>query len=281
MQARPKHWLKNVFILVPIAYARHMLVWPSLLLVAQCFAAFCLISSAVYTFNDILDADMDRLHPTKCRRPIASGKITKKAGAVYSALLFLAGFSLTVIGQKEYMVALFAAVYALINVAYSLWLKHVAVADCFCIAAGFVLRIYAGGAQSGDAISEWLLLTMTAISLFMAFGKRRGEMMQLAAQAAEPAASRRVLESYHVDLLHGIVYMCAGLSVVFYALWSMDSGSRMVYTVPLVIFIVCKYLQVLHSGANHGDPASVILGNKALMASAAVFALLTVALLYL
>ena len=274
--ARPKHWLKNVLIFVPLLYA-HKLFEPLLLrTTVLTFVAFCLLSSAVYVINDIVDSARDRQHPVKSRRPIAAGQVGRGQAVCFAAALFAAGFALPLFGGGTDLILLFAACYVLLNLAYSFWLKHVAIVDCFCIAAGFVLRIYAGGAASGDAITEWLFLTMAAASLFMAFGKRCGEMLHV----KDIDKTRTVLRRYNVGFLNGMIFVCAGLAIIFYALWAMANDVRMVYTVPFVIFIVCRYLLNLHSKTSQGDPTSVILSDKVLLAAVGIFGVVSVALLY-
>jgi 4-hydroxybenzoate polyprenyltransferase len=245
--------------------------------VVRCFLAFCLISSAVYVINDIIDAPKDRLHPEKCSRPIANGKIKVSIAVVYAVGLLAAGISLTLFGYGDYYVLLFASIYFILNLAYSFGLKNIAIVDCFCIAAGFILRIFAGGAAGNAPISEWLFLTMVAATLFMAFGKRRGEMVQV----SDSGTTRKVLESYDLNFVNGMIYTCAGLSVVFYALWAIQSVPTMIYTVPLIIFIICKYLLIVHGKSSNGDPTSVILGDKGLMTAILLFGVISVLLLYL
>jgi 4-hydroxybenzoate polyprenyltransferase len=274
--ARPRHWLKNILIFIPLLYA-HNLTQPGLLLLTcQCFVAFSLVASAVYVLNDIADANSDRRHPIKGKRPIASGQVLIKQAVIYAIVLFLAGFSLTVAGYGKFSVLLFAALYAVLNIVYSYLLKHYVIIDCFCIAAGFLLRVFAGGAASGSTVSEWLFLTMIAASLFMAFGKRRGEMMQI----SDNTSSRKVLASYDLPFLNGMIFACAGLAVVFYALWAMSNIASMIYTVPIIIYIVSKYLLIVHSQVSHGDPTSIIMGDKGLLAAIGVFGVLSLVLLY-
>jgi len=274
--ARPKHWLKNLLIFLPLLYARNLANPDLLMLTAMCFVVFCFISSGVYIVNDIIDVEKDRQHPIKNTRPIASGIVEISEAVVFALFLFVLGFSVAILGWSNYLVALFALSYILLNLAYSFFLKHYAIVDCFCIAAGFTLRIYAGSAASNDRITEWLFLTMIAVSLFMAFGKRRGEMMLV----ADVVMTRKVLASYDLQFLNGAVFACAGLTIVFYSLWAVTSVSAMIYTVPLVIFIICKYLLVVHNCNSFGDPTSVILGDKTLLVTIGIFGLLSTILLY-
>jgi len=275
---RPKHWLKNGLLFVPILYAHNLFELNLLLQVVWAFMAFCLLSSAIYVVNDLADAERDRRHPTKRQRPIASGQVGRRQAVCLAILLFLGGFSLAILGSNTIFVFLFALSYVLLNLAYSFWLKHHAIIDCFCIAAGFVLRIYAGGAANdGGGITGWLFLTTTAVSLFMAFGKRRGEMIHMTGDNT----TRNVLGSYNLHFLNGVIFVCAGLSIVFYSLWAMSNVPAMIYTVPPVIFIVCKYLLIVHGEASCGDPISVVLGDKTLLAAIGIFSVLSVTLLYL
>jgi 4-hydroxybenzoate polyprenyltransferase len=272
-QLRPKNWLKNVFVFIPLIFALELLNVEKLMPTTMMFATFCLASSAVYIFNDIRDVENDRLHPVKSNRPIASGTIGIKAAVVFAVILTAAAFGLAFYVNALAMLVI--ALYVAENILYSAYLKHRPIFDCFCIATGFILRVYAGSFASGGGVSDWLFLTVVAMSLFMAFGKRRGEILKVSA-----ANRRPVLEYYDLDFLNGMMFACAGLSVVFYALWAMNRGMYMIYTVPIIIFIVCKYLLILHENDSHGDPTSVILNSKALISACGAYALLTIVLLY-
>jgi len=272
---RPKHWLKNVLIFFPLLYSGYLTQSNMLIASIQCFIAFCLVSSAVYVINDIADAPKDRLHPEKCKRPIAAGQIGIRAAVALAVFLGLIGLALSAFGYGNYYVLLCAVLYVLLNLLYSFFLKNLVVIDCFCIATGFLLRVYAGGAAGNIHISEWLFLTILAISLFMAFGKRRGEML-----TNVNGVTRVALVGYDMGFINGIVFSCAGMAVIFYALWAMAETSLMIYTVPLVIFIVCKYLLNVYGAVSSGDPVTTILGDKGLMVSVLLFALVSAVLLY-
>jgi 4-hydroxybenzoate polyprenyltransferase len=258
---------------VPLVFSLELTALPKLFAAVLALLAFCLVSSSAYTFNDLFDAEKDAAHPIKCRRPIASGAISVGGGRIFCAVLLVCGLALAL--RVNPPTAVIAAIYISINVAYTLWLKHQPILDCFCIAAGFVLRVYAGGAATGVEVSDWLFLTVVSMSLFMAFGKRRGEMLKI-----NDTETRRVLARYDFRFLNGMVFTCAGLSVVFYSLWAMVRGMNMIYTVPAVIFIVCRYLLLVHDDSSHGDPTTVIFEDKTLLFASAFYALLTSGLLY-
>jgi 4-hydroxybenzoate polyprenyltransferase len=255
---------------------------------AVCFVALCLIASGIYAVNDVADCEKDKAHPKNKLRPVASGEISKDAASYFAFFLFVTGFALLVtyfisveppqhssyIGMGS--VLSFCVLYVILNLFYTFNWKHVAVVDCFCIAAGFILRVFIGGAAIGLYLSEWLFLTITAGSLFMAFGKRRGEMLQ----TSGTDAARKVLDGYNLDFLNGAVFSCAAVSIIFYALWAKESANGMIFTVPLIIFIICKYLLNTHAKDSYGDPVTTILSDKVLIGAIIIFGLLSVSLLY-
>jgi len=270
---RPKNWVKNILIFVPLVFSLQLRNADKLLATVIAFAAFCLASSAVYVFNDVVDAGKDKLHPVKRLRPVASGAIPKRKAAMFAAPLAVAGLAAGLAASRA-TGALVAAFFAL-NLAYSMWLKRQPLWDCFGIAAGFVLRVYAGGTASGEPISDWLFLAIVAMSLFLAFGKRRGEALKV-----DAAAAREVLRQYDLRFINGMMFVYAGLAVVFYAMWAMNRGRGMIYTVPLVIFVVSRHLLLIYDLDSHGDPSTVLFEDKTLLAAGGLYGLLTIALLY-
>ena len=272
-EMRLKNWVKNIFVFVPLVFSLGLFNREKLLATLIAFVAFCLVSSAVYMFNDMCDIDKDRAHPVKQNRPIASGVITVRKAFVFATLL--AGMGIAISFCVNVATGILVVSYLALNLTYTLKLKHQPILDCFCIAAGFVLRVYAGGEASAEPVSDWLFLTVTATSLFMAFGKRRGELAKVGG-----SSTREVLQWYNAVFLNGMVFVCAGLSIVFYSLWAMYRASNMIYTVPLVIFMVSKYLLLIHDDNSHGDPTAVLFGDKPLCASAGLYGLLTMTLLY-
>lgn len=270
---RPKHYLKNVLVFLPIVYSQNILNLDKLFSVILCFIALCLVASGIYAVNDIADCEKDKEHPINKTRPVASGQIKKPVALVFALFLFALGFLLMAVFGGA-LVLFIAALYVLLNLAYSFKLKHYALIDCFCISASFVLRVYLGGAVIGEVISDWLFLTITAGSLFMAFGKRRGELIQV----GNTDAARKVLGGYNLGFLNGIIFTCSGICIIFYSLWAMLNG--LIYTVPLAIFIVFRYLFSIYNGVSYGDPITVIYGDKMLLAAISVFGVLSMIFLY-
>lgn len=250
-----------------------LFIWDKLIEAIILALAFCLISSAIYVLNDISDVEKDRKHEVKKNRPIASGAISFSHAWLLLIFLMVAGFGLGLWVNLPSFILLF--VYVLINIMYSKWLKTKAIIDCFCIAAGFLLRVLVGGTIVSDGVSDWMFLTVLALSLFMAFGKRRGELHCYA-----DGETRDVLEVYEMSFLNGIVFMCAGLSMVFYSLWSVSEKTDLIITVPVVLFIIMRYLLLVFSGREEADPTSLILSDKTLLVSCGICALIMIVMLY-
>ena len=272
-QMRVKSWLKNLFVFFAIIFSLELFEWNKFIQVVTLTLSFCLISSAIYVLNDICDVEKDRSHAVKKNRPIASGQISFPCAWSLLICLTIAGFGLALSVNLSSFLLILA--YVAINILYSKWLKTKVVIDCFCIAAGFVLRVMVGGTIVEEGVSDWMFLTVVSLSLFMAFGKRRGELHNYGA-----GGTRDVLEIYEMNFLNGIVFMCAGLTMTFYSLWSMSQESKLVYTVPIVLFIVIRYLLLVFAGRSEADPTTLIFSDKTLLVSCGLCALIMLALLY-
>jgi 4-hydroxybenzoate polyprenyltransferase len=230
---RPRHWVKNAFVAAPAVFAG-VFVHPAD--AARALAAagmFCLAASAVYVFNDLLDAPTDRLHPVKRHaRPLASGAMPMAVGRLVLGVL-VAALAAAMVAFPAPAAAIGA--YLALNVAYTLKLKHVAVVDLFCIASGFVLRVYAGARAVDVPLSSWMLITTMALALYLAAVKRRQEL------ATSGREARRVLGSYTLPLLDGYAQTAASASVVFYSLYVIDVRPQLAVTVPLVLLGIFRY----------------------------------------
>lgn len=270
---RVKSWLKNLFVLTPIVFSLELFEADRFIRALLLTVSFCLISSAVYVFNDIKDIEKDRKHSVKKNRPLAAGLISVTCAWIMIAVLTAAGLLLSFYVNLHSLCFILA--YILVNILYSGWLKKQAVIDCFCIAAGFVLRVLAGGTVVEGGVSDWMFLTVISVSLFMAFGKRRGELLTHGERD-----TRSVLDSYEIPFLNGSVFMCAGLAMVFYSLWSLSQGAHLVYTVPVIMFIVIRYLMIIFSGLSDGDPTTVILSDKTILAACGICGIILLAILY-
>jgi 4-hydroxybenzoate polyprenyltransferase len=254
---RPYQWVKNGFVFTGLLFGH---AWHDPDLVTQvliAFVAFCLVSSSIYTFNDIVDLKQDRLHPGKSRRPLASGQVSVSAAVMLAALLAALGLVLAYAASPEVPIILLG--YALMNIAYSLWLKHVVILDVFIIATGFMLRILAGTIGVGIPPSKWLLLCGLMVTLFLGFTKRRAEIIAL---TDDKSAHRKVLEHYSPVLLDKMIGITAAGLIMSYSLYTMNPDTmrihgtaNLIYTVPFVMYGVFRYIYLLHHQSRGGDPS--------------------------
>jgi 4-hydroxybenzoate polyprenyltransferase len=254
---RPYQWVKNLFVFTGLLFGH---AWHDPHLVIQAviaFSAFCLLSSAVYTFNDIVDLEQDRLHPKKTRRPLASGAVSASAAAILAALLAVAGLALAYAASPIVLAILLG--YGLMNIAYTLRLKHVVILDVFIIATGFMLRILAGTLGIGIPPSKWLLLCGLMVTLFLGFTKRRAEIFAL---NEDKANHRKVLEHYSPVLLDKMIGITAAGLIMSYSLYTMNADTirihgtaNLIYTVPFVMYGVFRYIYLLHHQSRGGDPS--------------------------
>ncbi|MFH1511845.1 MAG: decaprenyl-phosphate phosphoribosyltransferase [Bacillota bacterium] len=278
---RVKHYIKNGLVFLPLFFAHKLTVIDLFLHTLLAFAIFSLLSSAVYIINDIKDAEKDRMHPTKCKRPIASGAVSVPTASVISAALLLGVAALIYFYGNGLMFWLVPAGYLVLNVAYSLGLKNVPIVDISILASGFLLRVLYGSVVTGIPISNWLYLTVIAIAFYLGLGKRRGEILHYTGENTRP-----VLKFYNQGFLDKNMLMCVALGIVFYSLWTVDKntiervgGDQLLWTVPLVIMIFFKYSMAVETKAD-GDPVEVILKDKLLMVLAAILGLALLGIVY-
>lgn len=278
---RPQHYLKNMLVLLPLFFSGNLLQGAEAGRGALGFAAFCLLSSAVYVFNDLRDAPLDRLHPVKRKRPVAAGTVSPGAAwALLGALLILTLLTAALAGSFSGPAWLALAAYLALNAAYSCGLKAVPIVDVAILVAGFLLRVLYGGAVIGVPVSNWLYLTVTALSFYLGLGKRRNEL------ELDGEKKRAVLQHYTAAYLDKNMHMFLPLSIAFYALWCVDPvtmamhrTSALIWTVPLMILICMKYSYNVERAA-YGDPVEVVLRDPALIAMLAVYAVIVFLLIY-
>jgi 4-hydroxybenzoate polyprenyltransferase len=265
---RPQQWIKNLFIFAPLIFSRNVLNGPFLFKTVAAFAAFCLISSAHYIFNDLRDIEEDRRHPLKSKRPLASGRLKKGPAVVAMILIGAAGLALAASIGRPFLII--AAGYLVLQTAYSMWLKHVVILDVFVIAAGFLIRVVAGGLAIQVEISSWLLICTILLSLFLAMGKRRYELVLLDKDAAN---HRPILREYNTYLLDQMISVVTASTLLAYCLYTISAetvakfGTRnLIFTVPFVLYGIFRYLYLIHQKAEGGTPEALIIRDKPLLA---------------
>ena len=265
---RPQQWIKNLFIFAPLIFSRNILNRPFLFKTIAAFAAFCLISSAHYIFNDLRDLEEDRRHPVKSKRPLASGRLRKGPAVIALVVIGAAGLALAASIGRPFLII--AAGYLVLQTAYSMWLKHVVILDVFVIAAGFLIRVVAGGLAIQVEISSWLLICTILLSLFLAMGKRRYELVLLDKDAAN---HRPILREYNTYLLDQMISVVTASTLLAYCLYTISAetvakfGTRnLIFTVPFVLYGIFRYLYLIHQKAEGGTPEALIIRDKPLLA---------------
>lgn len=278
---RPKQWTKNVFIFAALVFDEKIFIstyfWPTCL----GFVLFCLVSGVVYTINDVIDIEKDRHHPKKQHRPLASGKLTPNfalaAAAVIATLSLLAAFWLN---SGFFFILL---VYLGLQIAYSLYLKHIVLLDVLCIAGGFVLRV-AGGVPlvNAERFSPWLYICMTLAALFLGMTKRRGELVLLGDKAA---THRKVLGDYNIALLDQLLGVITSMIIMAYTLYTFSAPNlptnySMMLTVPFVIYGLFRYMYLIHVKGLTLPPDEVLLTDRPFLVDILLWGLTTVLILY-
>ena len=259
--ARPRQWVKNIFVFTALMFSGHVTQLDSILRALMAFAAFCIAASSIYYLNDFRDVEEDRKHPKKKNRPLASGAIPVWTGAVGFAIGSIGSLVLSYVFLST-ATSLVMLTYLILNLGYSLGLKHLVIIDVLFIATGFVLRIMAGAAAISVMPSTWLVLCAVTISLFLGFTKRRSEVVLLGDNAKK---HRRVLADYNVAFLDQMISIVTAATLVCYILYTVDDhtvdlvGSRLlILSVPFVLYGIFRYLYLVYHTQSGGDPTRAV-----------------------
>ena len=296
---RPRQWLKNIALFAPITFSGLLFNDGFFWVVVEAAVIFTVLASSVYVFNDLSDFSADRLHPFKKNRPIASGKLPIPM-AVFA---LVTGFVVALYWASKINMFFFWAcvTYVLIQFLYTIWLKKVTIIDVIVVASGYILRVYAGGLAIGAHMDVWFLLTVVSASLFLAVGKRRGELTLLKASAGAGQV-RATLKHYTESLLDIYTSMFATATWLSYALFSFNhpviiprgrvltimadlprtliSAKLMMITTPFVIYGVMRYLQLIYEKNEGESPERIILSDKPIMVTVVIWGMLVIGLLY-
>jgi 4-hydroxybenzoate polyprenyltransferase len=281
--SRPHQWVKNIFFVgAPLVFARKIDDVAGLLHTATVVAGFCLISSAVYLFNDIVDVEKDRVHPLKRLRPIASGALSIHTAKLASVLFALVGISAC--WSRGSIPAIVATLYLLQNLAYSFRLKHVPFVDVASIAAGFLLRVLAGAAAIPVPPSFWLLTCTLLLASLLGFGKRAHE---LRTSGNKGSGQRKVLDRYNLAVLRFLIYMLAGFTVAAYVGYTQSPHAlsffgtrRLVLTVPFVAFGVFRFIWITQRKIDSESPTDSMLRDAPFMINLLGYAVAIVSIIY-
>ncbi|MBK8974718.1 MAG: decaprenyl-phosphate phosphoribosyltransferase [Planctomycetes bacterium] len=267
---RPYQWVKNLLVFAPLLFAHRTGDFSALRAAVVAFASFCTIASAIYLLNDLADRHADAQHPRKRNRPIPSGRLGPRAAAGAAVVLLAVGLGLAAIPAPPDAVVPFAVwpvAYFVLNVGYSLRLKHIAIVDALAIAFGFQLRVHAGSAAIGVPSSGWLLLCTFFFATLLAFAKRRAELSALGGDVA----TRTSLRGYDTAFLDQALAVTASISLLSYALYTLDPatvekhGKLLLATVPFVCFGVFRYLWLVRATDAAEDPARLLVRDVPLL----------------
>jgi 4-hydroxybenzoate polyprenyltransferase len=280
---RPRQWPKNGFIFFALIFDKQLFIPESFWRTVAGFFLFCLISSAVYLFNDIADVEADRNHPEKKFRPIASGKLP--INVALTAALLLTAVAIPIGYWLAPAFALILTVYLANNILYSRWLKHVPILDVLIVSVGFVLRVAAGVIliYPVERFSPWLYMLTILFSLYIGLGKRRAEMDLLADSAT---AHRKVFDGYTLPLLDQYITIVSGMTIVAYSLYTFSAPNlpenhTMMLTIPFVVYGIFRYLQLIQIGHAAGSPDEVALKDRPLQITVLLWGLAVIAIFYL
>ena len=261
---RIKHWVKNLFLFIPLFFSGDFLqleYFPSLL---AGFLAFGLVASCVYILNDYRDIEADRKHPVKSKRPLASGAVAKNNALVIFGLFLIMGFGLAYYSSPKYTIIL--VIYFLLNIGYSFGLKNISILDIFIVAAGFVLRVKGGGVISDTYVSHWMVLMVFLLALFIAIAKRRDDLVIKQALGLD---MRKASKKYNIDFLNLSLTMVSGIMIVSYIMYTISpevvnriDNHRLYYTSIFVIAGILRYLQIAIVENNTGSPTELLFRDR-------------------
>lgn len=297
---RPKQWLKNVFVLLPVFFGGAMKSLPSVYASLVAFVAFSFVASSVYCFNDIIDAEADRRHPVKCHRPVASGAVSKTQAVVLMVLMFVLSMLTLFLLTTEQIVpddSLLSTLYSpwtvvgiilfyyLLNLGYCAWFKRYAIVDVFIIAFGFVLRLLAGGLASGVVLSKWIVLMTFLLTLFLSFAKRRDDVVRMEKTGEAP---RQNTIRYNLTFINQAITITASVTLVCYIMYTVSpevtaraKSENLYLTTVFVLLGLMRYIQLSVVDNRSGDPTKALLRDRFLQAVVLLWALAFALIIYL
>lgn len=278
LSMRPKQWTKNAFVFAAAIFDRHLFQFDYMIKVVAAFALFCLISSAGYLLNDVIDIEKDRQHPKKRFRPLPSGKL--KPSVAIGTMTLLLAFSIPAGLLLDWRFGVVLICYFIIHICYCFYLKNVVIIDVFVLATNFVLRAVAGAFVISVAISPWLLVCTLLLALFLGLAKRRNELILLADGAGE---HRPILREYSSELVQEMISVVTSAVVVAYSLYAVTypNNSYMSLTIPFVIYAIFRYLYLVYRRDEGGSPEELLLKDMPLLTCISLWGISCATILYL
>jgi 4-hydroxybenzoate polyprenyltransferase len=279
---RPRQWVKNGLLFIPIIFDKQLTNWPALARVVLGFVLFCLLSSIIYIINDLVDLEADRIHPQKRLRPLPSGTLKISTARIASIVLTLVVFIPATLLSLEF--AVIGLAYLVLNLAYSAWLKHAPILDVMILASFYVLRVAAGVSLIVvTRFSPWLYVFTTFLALYLGIGKRRAELNLLAEEAN---SHRRSLGEYTLPLLDQLILIVSSSAIITYSLYTfsapnLPANHTMMLTIPFVIYGIFRYLYLIQVKNYGGEPEEVLLTDQPLQATILLWMLAVLVIFYL
>jgi len=261
---RPKDWAKNCFLFIPLFFAGEISNTYKILQIVWGFIAFSFIASSIYILNDYRDMEDDRKHPVKSKRPLASGAVSKSMALVIAVSLIIGGFTLAWFIRDKFLFVL--GIYFLINLGYSFGLKTVPILDIFLLAIGFVLRVKAGSVIAVIPLSEWIVIMVFLLALFMAIGKRRDDVLLKISSGVD---MRKSVKGYNLEFLNVLLSLVCAVMIVAYFMYTMSDEVKMrlgtyrlYYTCIFVMAGIMRYLQIIFISADSGSPTKILYKDR-------------------
>jgi len=280
---RVPQWIKNFFVFVPLLFSQHLFDVDYFSTTLFAFVVFCLASSLIYVINDIIDTEADKAHPTKKNRPLPSGLISKRSALIVAIVLTAVIVILLPQFNKEFLY--FVTAFVLLNVLYSFWFKHIVILDVFSIAAGFSIRVLAGGVVISVPISSWLILTTMFISLFLGVMKRHSELILVAEN--ENAPSRKVLSQYSLNFADQMATVAAAGVIICYALYTVSERTvsafgteNLIYTTPFVVYGIFRFMYLEYISNKGDNTTKIVFSDLQLILTVLIYAITTVSIIY-
>ncbi len=275
---RPKQWTKNSFVFAGLIFARAFIEIEPVLRTIAAFLLFCAVSGSVYLINDVIDRERDALHPKKCHRPVASGKLRPRTATAWAVAVFAVSIALAWMLDFGFFIVL--ALYFLLTLLYSIKLKQVIILDVLLIASGFVLRTVGGALAIHVEISPWLIVCSTLLSLFLALNKRKNELLTLSADAGR---HRKILDEYTPELIDQMLSVTTSATVMSYMLYTFTAGKShyMMLTIPFVLYGIFRYQYLVSTRDMGGNPELVLLQDKPLLVSILLWVATSVVIVWL
>ena len=279
---RPHQWTKNLLVFAALLFSKHLFEAEPFLRASLAFLAFCGLAGAVYLWNDVADIERDRLHPRKKLRPLAAGELSIRAATLGAISLVVLALSLSF--WLDARLGLCAASYLGLNLAYSFGLKHVVILDVLAISLGFVLRALAGGYAIDVPVTEWLLVLALLLALFLALAKRRHEITSLSESATGHRAILAEYSPYLIDQMTSVVTASVVTAYAFYTLSPETvhkfGTAKLSWTLPLVLYGIFRYLYLVHQKDRGDSPTDMLLTDRPLLATVALWVALVIAIVY-